>query len=91
MPNLDITASDEHVYDVVVTDDAGAETQHCVTVPERFLADSGIAPSQEPLLGRASLEYLLEREPPSSIMARFTLEDIARFFPDYPDEILTRL
>jgi hypothetical protein len=91
MPDLDITASDEHVYDVTITADDGSETRHCVTVPERFLADRGLAATQEPVLVRASMLYLLEREPASSVLAAFTLEDIGRYFPDYPDEIATLL
>jgi hypothetical protein len=87
MPELDIVASDEHVYDVTITDDSGSESRHCVRVPESFLETYGLAASQEPLLVRASLLYLLEREPPSSIMASFTLDDITRYFPDYPDDI----
>jgi hypothetical protein len=88
MPELDISASDEHVYDVTVTADDGSETRHCVTVPEQFLTDRGLAASQEPVLVRASMQYLLEREPASSVLAAFTLDDITRYFPDYPDEIM---
>lgn len=91
MTDLDITASDEHVYDVTITDDDGNESRHRVTVPVRFLTDLGIAASQEPLLVRASMVYLLEREPPSSVLAAFTLDDITRYFPGYPDEITGRL
>jgi hypothetical protein len=35
--------------------------------------------------------YLLEREPPSSVLDAFTLDDITRYFPGYPDEIAARL
>jgi hypothetical protein len=88
MPDLDITASDEHVYDVTVTDDDGVETQHCVRVPESFLDRHGIAPSQEPVLLRATMMYLLEREPASSLDAALTLEDVEHAHPDYVDAVL---
>ena len=91
MPDLAITASDEHVYDVTITDDDGSETRHRVTVPERFLTDHGLAASQEPVLVRASMQYLLEREPPSSILSAFSLDDITRYFPGYPAEIAALL
>jgi hypothetical protein len=91
MPDFDITASDEHVYDVTITDDGGAQTQHCVTVPESFLADRGLAASQEPVLVRASIRYLLDRESPSSILAAFSLDEITRYFPGYSDEIAALL
>jgi hypothetical protein len=32
----------------------------------------------------ASFEFLLEREPASSILARFALPVIERYFPEYP-------
>ena len=91
MTEIDISAADEHVYDVTITDDSGAHTRHRVTVPVRLLADLGVAASQEPLLVRASMAYLLEREPPSSVLGAFTLDDITRYFPGYPDEITARL
>jgi hypothetical protein len=31
-----------------------------------------------------SFEFLLEREPPTSILRTFALPDIERYFPDYP-------
>ena len=91
MPDLDITAADAHVYDVRITDDEGTVTQHCVSVPERLLAELGLTAAQEPTLVRASLGYLLEREPAGSILRRFSLDDIATYFPDYPTDISHRL
>lgn len=35
-------------------------------------------------LVRRSFEFLLEREPPQSILRRFALGDIERYFPEYP-------
>jgi hypothetical protein len=87
MPDLDITAADAHAYDVTITDDNGRDSHHRVHVPEHFLADLGLTDAQEAKLVRASLDYLLQREPPSSILPEFTLEDIGRYFPEYPDEI----
>jgi hypothetical protein len=87
MPELDISASDAHEYAVTITDDAGAQTQHTVRVPEALLADLGVAEAQEAALVRASLLYLLEREPASSVLADFSLDDITRYFPSYPTEI----
>jgi hypothetical protein len=91
MPDLDITAAGEHIYDVTVTDDAGVETRHRVTVPLGFLSVHGLAASQESVLVRGSMQYLLDREPPASILSEFSLDDIARYFPDYPTEITTLL
>ena len=51
-----------------------------------------LAPGRTPdELVRASFAFLLEREPPESIMRSFELPIIGRFFADYPDEIRHRL
>ena len=42
-------------------------------------------------LVRSSFEFLLEREPASSILRKFSLDIISRYFPDYPAEIRARL
>jgi hypothetical protein len=42
-------------------------------------------------LVRASFEFLLEREPASSILAEFELSEIGRYFPEYWDELQRRL
>jgi len=90
MPALSITASDPHVYDVLLTHDSGATTHHCVTVPESLMAELGLSAAQEPLLVRASLTYLMERAP-SAVPERFDLDEIGRAVPEYAEEILDRL
>ena len=40
---------------------------------------------------RESFVFLLEREPPSSIMKSFSLDVISRYFPEYPEEMRRRL
>ena len=72
----------------VVRTDAG--TEHVVTVPDEMLADPVLGHDPEGLI-RESFGFLLEREPASSILTRFSLDVIARYFPEYPDEIRRRL
>ena len=91
MPDLDIAAADTNAYDVTITADDGTQTSHRVRVPPAMLTELGLAEAQEPVLVRASLVYLLEREPASSILPDFGLDEIARFFPDYPNEVATLL
>ena len=63
---------------------------HSVQVDRATLDD--LAPGRTPdELVRASFVFLLEREPPGSIMRSFELPIIARFFADYPDEMRRRL
>ncbi len=70
---------------------AGTETVHQVAIPSRLLEDLALGPDDEVRLVRASFEFLLEREPPSSILGRFDLDIIGRYFPEYADTMRTRL
>ena len=74
---------------VTVGDDPGA-TRHDVTVDESTLADLAPGATATKLV-LESFGFLLEREPRESIMRRFDLPIIGRFFPEYPDEIRRRL
>jgi hypothetical protein len=71
--------------------EAGSETTHDVTVsPNDYarLTNGKIEPEE---LVRRSFEFLLEREPKESILARFNLSVISRYFPEYEREIRRRL
>jgi hypothetical protein len=91
MPDIDINAAGVNAYDVTITTDDGGETEHRVWVPPAMLTELGLSEAQEPVLVRASITYLLEREPATSILPEFGLDEIARFFPNYPAEIGTLL
>ena len=41
-------------------------------------------------LVRRSFEFLLEREPKEAILRTFNLQDIKKYFPEYPGDILSR-
>jgi hypothetical protein len=67
----------------VVLRDGERESLHAVSLSRRdYDRLSGVRLSPEDLI-RASFEFLLEREPPESILPRFDLPLIARYFPDY--------
>ena len=81
MADIAITPAGTRSYDVTID----GTSRHRVTVPARFGDDD---------LGRvvrASVEFLLEREPASSIMSEFSLDVIGRYFPEYEDELPRRL
>jgi hypothetical protein len=65
--------------------------EHLVSVSRSELAT--LAPGQwEPTrLVEESFRYLLEREPARSILRKFAISDISRYFPDYPAEIARRI
>lgn len=74
---------------VTIGDDDRATT-HEVTVDRDVLDDLAPGATPEELV-RVSFEFLLEREPRESIMRRFELPIIGRFFGDYRDEMIRRL
>ena len=71
---------------VHIEDQGRTVSEHTVTVTkddrERFSPHSTV----EDLVTR-SFEFLLEREPPTSIRRTFALPDIERYFPDFPTKI----
>lgn len=76
---------------VVSVDDRGQRTEHVVTVRPADLARWGggtEGKDVEDLVAR-SFDFLLEREPPTAILATFELSVIQRYFPEY-DRIFAR-
>lgn len=81
-----ITSEGGDVYTVRVA----GRTEHRVTARPAVLqrlAGAGEAP--ETTLRRA-FDFLLEREPPESILRSFALEDIARYFPEFWEQMRAR-
>jgi hypothetical protein len=62
-----------------------------VSVPAGFPASVGCGQVAPEELIRASFEFLLEREPATSILRTFSLDVISQYFPDYPAQIRARL
>jgi hypothetical protein len=75
----------------VVVSDGRRETRHEVTLDrathERL---TGGQASPEALVCE-SFAFLLEREPPGSILRQFDLPVIGRYFPEYEAEVRRRL
>ena len=74
---------------VRVGDDAAA-TDHEVAVSADTLASLAPGATDPEALVRASFEFLLTREPRESILSRFDLMVIRRYFPDWEGEIRRR-
>ena len=85
-----ITPMEPGTYGVQVTEGTVC-TSHRVRVPDAMLEDLAIADVDHEVLVRESFAFLLEREPASAILGEFALDDIARFFPDYYDELRERI
>ena len=59
-------------------------TEHEVTAPPesvRRAAARDDEAAEETI--RRTFAFLLDREPPESILRRFSLDDVARYFPDF--------
>ena len=77
-------------FDVRVTE-GGSQSSHRVTVkPEDYQRLTG-GKLQAQELVRRSFEFLLENEPKESILSRFDLGVIARYFPHFESEIKRRI
>ena len=71
--------------------EAGSESSHQVTLDPKDHARLAGATAEPEELIRKSFEFLLEREPKESILSRFDLSVISRYFPEYEREIKKRL
>lgn len=85
MTAIDVIDRADGSYEVNVTEDDTTST-HVVTVHPEDLSRLGSGGSGQDLV-QASFRFLLDREEKESIMSRFDLSVIARYFPDYPDMI----
>jgi hypothetical protein len=73
---------------------AALTTSHIVRVDDQVLDDLGILNpdrDQQAELVRQSVEFLLEREPSTSIEREFSLSDITARYEDYLTELPARL
>jgi len=89
MADIHVKATGASTYRVTV-EEHGSRTEHEVTMTPEDIARyaPGIGPDR---LLTASFEFLLEREPKESILSRFALPAIERYFPEYPRVIGAKL
>jgi hypothetical protein len=90
MSEINITAMEPLHFAVEVTEGT-LTTSHLVRVPPSLLDDLGLFEGDAPSIVRETIGFLMDREPATSIMAEFSLDDVSRFFPDYLEELTTRL
>jgi hypothetical protein len=82
---IDVQQIDDTTFEVTVQ--GRVTTKHEVTVDPSYdekLSGKRVPP--ETLVAK-SFEFLLEREPNTSILRRFDLSVISRYFPEYESEI----
>jgi hypothetical protein len=86
--DVDVTPAPEGWTCEVTFEDRSRTSRHTVSVSrgdlERWGRGDGQAAVED--LVRRSFEFLLRREPASSILPRFELSVIQRYFPEYDSE-----
>ena len=78
---ISVTAKSQDTFEVVVI--TQSTTTHSVTVTDAIhtkLTNGKI--SKETLLEK-SFEFLLEREPNTSVLSQLKIEVVSQYFPDY--------
>ena len=89
-PKIEIEKAGDLEFRVRILEKDG-ETAHHVSLKQddyTRLTSGKIEPEE---LLRRSFEFLLEREPKESILSRFDLSVISRYFPEYEVEIKRKL
>lgn len=74
----------------VAIEEAGSRSTHQVTLSRRDLRELGVETESPDQFVRRCLEWLLEREPKESILARFDVREISQYFPRFSEEIRKR-
>jgi hypothetical protein len=72
---------------LVTVSERGSSSTHEVTVTDGDYRRLGEGFDSYQDLVRASIEFLLEREPKESILGRFDVADISKYFPEFEREI----
>ena len=79
--SIDIKALDGVMFEVTIT--APTRTAHIVTVSDAYYQTLTRGTMSKEQLIAFSFDFLLAREPGTSILARFELPVIAHYFPEY--------
>ena len=82
---ISIIKQNDDVFTVKITSDLS--TSHAVTVTDQSLADLTNNNVTKTQLLQFSLNFLLDREPNTSILSSFDINVISRYFSDYKDEV----
>jgi len=89
MATITIVLAGASMYRVTVEEHGSRTVHHVhVTPSDANRYAPGVAPER---LLQVSFEFLLEREPKESILQRFELPTIERYFPEYLGTIRDRL
>lgn len=92
-PDLDVRCGREGLswLCLVRVREGALATEHRVTVARADLVRLDPTAADPERLVRAAFDFLLEREPASSILGSFDLPVIGRYFPGWEDDVRGRL
>ncbi len=85
MTRIDVTSIDPATFEVTVH--GRTTTTHRVTADPAYVARLTAGTATADTLIRRSFEFLLAREPNTSILRQFDLPVIGHYFPDFEREI----
>jgi hypothetical protein len=83
MAEIVTRAVDEQLYEAEVTHQ-GEHYSYRVSVPDDLVERTSAEPAA---IVRATVAFLLDREPPTSIMERFDCSVVSGYFPEYEAEL----
>ena len=83
--SISIEKRNDNVFEVTVAD--SVTTTHTVTVTDQSLTDLTDKNVTKTQLLEFSFNFLLDREPNTSILSSFDINVISRYFSDYGDEV----
>ncbi len=75
---------------LIIVDEGNSKTEHMVTLDDGYYQKLTGGEITEEELIKKSFQFLLERESKESILSRFNLEVINRYFPEYEEKIKRR-
>ena len=83
--SISIKRLSDDVFEVTVAETS--TTTHTVTVTDQSLKDLTVNNVTKTQLLKFSFNFLLDREPNTSILSSFDNKVISRYFSDYKDEV----
>ena len=81
-----IAEHDSFIFEVVVREGEG-ETRHHVTIPREMCERLTAGKHTPERCLEAAFRFLLDREPKESILGRFDVTVISRYFPEFEREL----
>ena len=83
--SISIEKRNDNVFEVIVA--GSVTTTHTVTVTDQSLTDLTYNNTTKTQLLEFSFNFLLDREPNTSILSSFDINVISKYFSDYKDEV----